>query len=82
LSVAATTGIPPLSALVALLIVLWRRRSRQTNTAIWSGLLGLGFDGLAQDVDHFHHVWIMLGPADADRVPRARSCLHGADHVR
>jgi hypothetical protein len=72
LNVAATTGIPSLIALVALLIVLWRRRSRPTNMAIWSGLLGLGFDGLAQDVDHFRHVWIMLGLADADRAPRAR----------
>jgi hypothetical protein len=69
LNVAATTGIPSLLALTALIVILWRRRSRPTNMAIWSGLLGLGLDGLVQDVDHFRHVWIMLGLADADRAP-------------
>lgn len=69
LNVAATTGLPSLVALMALIVILWRRRSRPTNMAIWSGLLGLGLDGLVQDVDHFRHVWIMLGLADANRGP-------------
>lgn len=69
LNVAATTGIPALLALIALIVILWRRRGRPTNMAIWSGLLGLGLDALVQDVDHFRHVWMMLGLADADRAP-------------
>jgi hypothetical protein len=70
LNVAATTGIPSLLLVGTLLIVLWRRRGRPTDAAIWSGLLGLGLDALTQDVDHFRHVWLMLGLADADREPR------------
>ena len=30
-------------------------------------LIGLGIDGIGQDIDHFRHVWVMLGLADADR---------------
>jgi hypothetical protein len=31
-------------------------------------LAGLALDGLAQDIDHFRHVWVMIGLADADRA--------------
>lgn len=72
LNIAATTGLPSLLAIVGLIVVLWRRRSRPTNMAIWSGLLALLFDALTQDVDHFRHVWMMLGIADADRAPALR----------
>jgi len=45
--------------------MLWRRRWRPTDLAIWSGLAGLLLDGLAQDVESFRHLWVMIGLADA-----------------
>ena len=67
LNVAATLGLPALLALTGLILALWRQRRRPTDVAIWSGLAGLGVDAIGQDVEHFRHVWIMLGLADADR---------------
>jgi hypothetical protein len=67
LNVAATIGIPAVVALIALVLILWRQRRRPTNIVIWSGLAGLAVDALGQDAEHFRHVWIMLGFADADR---------------
>src|SRR5262245_29863003 len=67
LNVAATTGIPALLILAGLLAVLWRDRRRPTPVATWSGLAGLGIDGLGQDIEHFRHVWVLLGVADAQR---------------
>lgn len=61
--IAATVGIPALCALVFVVGWAWRRRYRPTEIAIWSGLLGLAIDGLGQDVEHFRHVWILLGLA-------------------
>jgi hypothetical protein len=68
LDVAATMGLPALVALVGLVWALWRARRRPTDLAIWSGLAGLGLDALGQDAEHFRHIWIMLGLADADRA--------------
>ena len=67
LNVAATMGLPALAALTFLVVVLWRERRRPTPIATWSGLLGLAVDGLAQDIEHFRHVWVMIGLADAQR---------------
>jgi hypothetical protein len=67
LNVAATMGLPALAALIGLIAALWRARRRPTDVTIWSGLVGLGVDAIGQDVEHFRHVWIMLGLADADR---------------
>ena len=67
LNVAATMGIPALAALTFLIVVLWRERRRPTSVATWTGLLGLAVDGLAQDIEHFRHVWVMIGLADAER---------------
>jgi len=67
LNVAATMGLPALAALTGLITALWRGRRRPTDVATWSGLAGLGVDAIGQDVEHFRHVWIMLGLADADR---------------
>jgi len=67
LNVAATTGIPALLVLIAMVVVLWRERRRPTPVATWSGLLGLGIDGSGQDIEHFRHVWVLLGIADAQR---------------
>jgi hypothetical protein len=68
LNIAATTGLPALVSLGTALTLLWRRRRRPTDVATWSGLAGLAVDGLGQDIDHFRHVWILLGVADARRT--------------
>jgi hypothetical protein len=62
-NIAATVGIPALCALVFVVGWAWRNRYRPTEIAIWSGLLGLAIDGLGQDIEHFRHVWILLGLA-------------------
>jgi hypothetical protein len=67
LNVAATSGLPALLALGAVVVVLWRGRRRATSLVVWSGLAGLGLDALTQDAEHFRHVWIMFGIADAER---------------
>lgn len=72
LNVAATTGLPALVALAGMLAVLWRGRSRPTDVAIWSGLLALMLDGLAQDVEHFRHVWVMVGLVGATTATAGR----------
>ncbi|MGH9938924.1 MAG: hypothetical protein ACREAM_22005, partial [Blastocatellia bacterium] len=38
---------------------------RPSDLAIWGGLAGLGLDALAQDVEDFHHLWVMIGLASA-----------------
>ena len=63
LQVAATSGLPALIALAGMIVALWRGRSRPTDIAIWSGIAGLLLDGLAQDIDHFRHVWVLIGLA-------------------
>ena len=62
-------GLPALAALTFLITVLWRERRRPTSIATWSGLIGLALDGMAQDIEHFRHVWVMIGLADAERRP-------------
>ena len=69
LNVAATLGLPALLSLAGLIWSLWHWRRRPTDVTIWSGIAGLGLDGIGQDIDHFRHVWLMLGLADADRRP-------------
>jgi hypothetical protein len=75
LNVAATDGLPALAALTGLLVALWRRRERPTDIALWSGAAGLALDALAQDVDHFRHVWLLVGllMVGAVRRPGSRS---------
>jgi hypothetical protein len=70
LNIAATMGLPALAAMALLIATLWRNRARPTPITTWSGMAGLGIDSLAHDVDHFRHVWVMVGLADADRGPR------------
>ena len=67
LNIAATMGLPALAAFAFLILTLWRNRRRPTPIATWSGMAGLTVDALAQDVEHFRHVWAMIGFADADR---------------
>ena len=71
LNIAATMGLPALAALIGLIAALWRERRRPTDVTIWSGLAGLGVDAIGQDVEHFRHVWMMFGLADADRRDEA-----------
>jgi O-antigen ligase len=75
--VAATLGLPALAVLIALLVALWRGRSRPTNWATWGGLAGLGIDGLGQDIEHFRHVWVMLGVAGAQQGDRPVASCRG-----
>jgi hypothetical protein len=63
LNVAATAGLPALIALAGLAVALWRGRTRPTDIAIWSGLAALLLDGLTLDIDHFRHVWLLIGLA-------------------
>ena len=58
---AGAGAVPALCALIATLVLLWRSRRRPTDVALWSALAGIGIDGLAQDIDHFRHVWVLLG---------------------
>ena len=61
LNVAATSGLPALAALGAAVVLLWRRRPRPTDIALWSGSAGVAIDALGQDVEHFRHVWLLIG---------------------
>lgn len=73
LNVAATLGLPALIALLAMLVMLWRDRPRPTEIALWSAAAGICLDGLAQDIDHFRHVWVLIGLLGAQRArPRSR----------
>jgi hypothetical protein len=67
LNVAATLGLPALAALLAVPVLLWRRRSRPTDLAVWGGLAGMALDALAQDVEDFRHLWVLFGMAAAGR---------------
>jgi hypothetical protein len=68
LNIAATLGLPALAAFIAIMVFLWRERGQPMDLAIWSGLAGLGLDGLTQDIEDFRHFWVMIGLADA-RAP-------------
>ena len=54
-----------LLAFVSLPLLLWRQGQRPADLAIWSGLAGLGLDGLGQDSEDFRHLWVLLGLAGA-----------------
>ena len=60
-NIAATLGLPALIAFSFIIASLWRRRTRPTDLAAWGGMAGLALDGLAQDVEDFRHVWVMIG---------------------
>ena len=70
LNIAATLGLPALMSIAFLITALWRWRARPTELAIWGGLAGLALDGLAQDIEDFRHVWVMLGLAGASVGPK------------
>jgi hypothetical protein len=66
LNVAATLGLPALVAFLAIPALLWRRRRRPTDLALWGALAGIGLDSLAQDVEDFRHVWVLFGLLGAE----------------
>ena len=68
INIAATLGLPSLIAFTSLIVILWRRRKRPTDFALWGGLAGLILDGLAQDTEDFRHLWVMFGVADRDSL--------------
>jgi hypothetical protein len=72
-NIAATLGLPALIAFTSLIVILWRNRRRPTALPLWSGLAGLALDALAQDVEEFRHVWIMLGLACANSNDSAQT---------
>jgi O-Antigen ligase len=63
INIAATLGLPALITFAAMLTSLWRNRRRPTDLALWSGFAGLALDALAQDIEDFRHVWVLLGLA-------------------
>ena len=86
LNIAATLGVPALIALILVVVFIWRDRLRPTDAALWAGLLGTAIDGLGQDIDHFRHVWILLGLAAAQprggrRASRRRGPAYGREWV-
>jgi hypothetical protein len=65
LGIAATLGLPALAAFVGIVLSLWRGRGHPLDTATWSGLVGLGLDSLASDIQNFRHLWVLFGLAAA-----------------
>lgn len=72
LNIAATLGVPALVAFLSMLWLLWRDRRRPTDLALWGALAGMALDGLAQDIDHFRHLWVMFGLVGSSRATRRR----------
>lgn len=70
-NVAATLGIPALLILGFIVGALWVRRTQDVDAALWAGAVGLGLDGLGQDIEHFRHVWVLIGLLAAGTVWRA-----------
>jgi hypothetical protein len=70
LNIAATLGLPALIVFTMLISLLWRRRPLPTDLAIWGGLAGLALDGLAQDIEDFRHLWLIIGLAMAQTFLR------------
>lgn len=63
-NIGATMGVPALLSFVAIFFALWRSRRNPmdlASVALWSGLAGLMLDGLAQDVEDFRHLWVLIG---------------------
>jgi hypothetical protein len=72
LNVAATMGLPALVVFVGFFAAHWQRRAQpldRASLAVWSGLAGMMLDGLAQDVEDFRHLWVLIGMAGTSEDP-------------
>jgi hypothetical protein len=76
-NIAATLGLPALIAFAAMVTLLWRNRKRPTDVPLWSGFAGLALDALAQDIEDFRHVWVLLGLAASETEHTPRGSLSG-----
>lgn len=63
INIAGTLGLPALISFSFLIASIWRGRLRPLDLAFWGGLAGLAVDGLAQDIEDFRHLWVMIGLA-------------------
>jgi hypothetical protein len=75
LNIAATMGLPALAAFIAIFVALWRGRSRPTDLAIWSGLADWPSIAMAQDIEDFRHVWVMIGLAASQPAIRSEGAI-------
>jgi hypothetical protein len=85
LNIASTMGWPAVAGFLLIPFGLWRERSRPTDVATWSGLAGLGLDGLGHDVEDFRHLWVLFGLAGAPLTagrPTADHEAHSTPHGR
>ncbi|HEV8482584.1 MAG TPA: O-antigen ligase family protein [Blastocatellia bacterium] len=63
INIAATLGLPALVTFTGLFVILWRKRRLPVDLALWGGLAGLAVDALAQDIEDFRHLWVLIGLA-------------------
>lgn len=70
LNIAATMGMPALLAFVSIFVLLWRKRGQRLDRVVWSGIAGLALDALAQDIEDFRHLWVLIGLTAASGEPR------------
>ena len=57
LNMAATLGLPALAPFAVMLAL----QVRPTQIALWSALAGITLDDLVNDIDHYRHLWVLLG---------------------
>ena len=77
LNIAATLGLPVLVTFTALFVILWRKRRLPVDLALWGGLAGLAVDALAQDIEDFRHLWVMIGLAGMNAAEPATQSSTG-----
>lgn len=85
LNIASTMGWPAVAGFLLIPFGLWRERPRPTDVATWSGLAGMGLDGLGHDVEDFRHLWVLFGLAGAPLTagrPAADHEAHSIPHGR
>ncbi len=79
-NIAATLGLPALAVFAALMSIIWRKRSRPVDLALWGGFVGLALDGLGQDIEDFRHLWVMIGLASVRTAEENTSDNSSTDH--